>query len=165
MSTHQAPSTGQKTNKSTFSSEGAGAVPNKSLAAESIRAGGEFASNRGAVPGSGPAKDNRASAPGSANTNTNPTLENQQSYGGAAPSYVLSQQLNTGGTPHGKNLTEGGFAGSGTSGGRLPEPGSKDDPARAVVSAFAEGQHGRTRQAGLEKDQGEFEALQRDAEA
>jgi hypothetical protein len=32
--------------------------------------------------------------------------------------------------PHGKNLKEGGFEGSGTDGGPLPEPGSMEDPAR-----------------------------------
>lgn len=35
-------------------------------------------------------------------------------------------------SPHGKNIKEGGFAGSGTEGG-MPEPGSKKDPGRVAL--------------------------------
>ena len=122
--------------------EGAGAVVDESLAAESIREGGGFAANRAAEPGSGPARDPRAGAP---NTRGEPhkgegALENQQSYAGTAPSYASSGEFmkDTKG-PHGKNLTEGGFQGSGTDGGVLPEPGSQQDPARVAENSMMEG--------------------------
>jgi len=60
-------------------------------------------------------------------------LESQQSYGGAAPSYAANQRFRDPAGPHGKNLKEGGFEGSGTEAGPLPEPGSMEDPARAAT--------------------------------
>lgn len=61
------------------------------------------------------------------------SLPNQQSYGGAAPSYLAGQQRRDPAGPHGRNLREGGFEGRGTGAGPLPEPGSAQDPARAAV--------------------------------
>ncbi|KAK0733301.1 hypothetical protein B0T26DRAFT_614436, partial [Lasiosphaeria miniovina] len=62
------------------------------------------------------------------------SLENMDSYAGAAPSYVNrgATQADTAG-PHVRNLTEGSFQGSGTAGGPLPEPGSKKDQARLAI--------------------------------
>lgn len=60
-------------------------------------------------------------------------LESQESYGGAAPTYVTNQRYRDPAGPHGKNLQEGGFEGSGTEAGPLPEPGSKDDPTRTAM--------------------------------
>ncbi|KAK0702608.1 hypothetical protein B0T21DRAFT_388027 [Apiosordaria backusii] len=58
-----------------------------------------------------------------------------EKQGQKAPTYVehlIHAAEETGGKPHGKNLTEGGFEGSGTAEGALPEPGSEDDPGRAA---------------------------------
>jgi hypothetical protein len=73
-------------------------------------------------------------APGNAPQTTN--LEGQ---GGPAPSsHAATRQQHAGG-PHGKNLTEGGFEGSGTEAGPLPEPGSEQDPTRAATSEMRGG--------------------------
>ncbi|KAK4142061.1 uncharacterized protein C8A04DRAFT_38580 [Dichotomopilus funicola] len=50
-----------------------------------------------------------------------------------APTYVASQYIRNPAGPHGKNLHEGGFEGSGTAEGALPEPGSMEDPGRAAL--------------------------------
>jgi len=115
-----------------------GAIDSSSLAADSIRSGGDFASNPGASPGSGPASDPRAAAPGTADS-AHSGLDSQESYGGKAPGYATHIQHNQ--KPHGRNLTEGGFAGSGTGDGRLPEPGSKNDPAREAVKKMVGSRH------------------------
>ncbi|KAK0615045.1 hypothetical protein B0T17DRAFT_540930 [Bombardia bombarda] len=182
MSTNRvSPGAGQKvtpTNPPT-TQESAGAIDASSLAAESIRSGGAFSSNRGAIPGSSPAQDDRKRAPGQGGTSASGTLANQESYGGVAPSYVNSAPQDHSG-PHGRNLTEGGFAGSGTAGGRLPEPGSKQDPSRmAELKMGLTGGKGmgsgtgRSRREGgqeqgddweVETERG-FEALKRDEEA
>ncbi|KAK4126683.1 hypothetical protein N657DRAFT_687117 [Parathielavia appendiculata] len=57
----------------------------------------------------------------------------QEPQGQAAPSYVPNQRYRDPAGPHGKNLTEGGFEGSGTEGGPLPEPGTMDDPTRVAT--------------------------------
>ncbi|KAK3682144.1 hypothetical protein B0T22DRAFT_521204, partial [Podospora appendiculata] len=170
MSTHN-PSEGQKVTTSKnapFTSEGAGEVSAQSLAADSIRSGGAFASNRGAMPGSGATADAHARTPGTADS-AYAGVETQQSYGGAAPSYVNAQAASPAGSgPKGMSLTEGGFAGSGTDGGALPEPGSKRDPARLAEQHMGLG--GQNREPGVEgggrlgKGEGEqpFAALERD---
>ncbi|KAK0707577.1 hypothetical protein B0H67DRAFT_685866 [Lasiosphaeris hirsuta] len=110
--------------------EGVGSLAADSLASDSIRAAGAFASNPHATPSAEATTNPHASAPGTRSSGKQ-GLENQESYGGAAPSYVDSQfAVRDGSGPHGRNLTEGEFAGSGTAGGRMPEPGSKEDPAR-----------------------------------
>ncbi|AEO64527.1 uncharacterized protein THITE_2110756 [Thermothielavioides terrestris NRRL 8126] len=76
------------------------------------------------------------------------SLENQQAYGGPAPSYVLNQRHRDPAGPHGKNLTEGGFEGSGTAEGPLPEPGSIQDPARVAARDLRAGMAGRGGDAG-----------------
>jgi len=115
-----------------------GAIDSSSLAADSIRSGGAFASNPGASPGSGPASDARTAAPGTADS-AHSGLDSQESYGGKAPGYATHSQHNQ--KPHGKNLTEGGFEGSGTAIRRLPEPGSKDDPAREALKKMVGSMH------------------------
>ncbi|KAK4240210.1 hypothetical protein C8A03DRAFT_13455 [Achaetomium macrosporum] len=85
---------------------------------------------------------------------TDLSLENQQAYGGAAPTYVSNQRYRDPGGPHGKNLTEGGFEGSGTEGGPLPEPGTIDDPTRAAQSNFRSGMASQGRDAGPRQTQG-----------
>ncbi|KAK3935534.1 hypothetical protein QBC46DRAFT_242577, partial [Diplogelasinospora grovesii] len=144
---HKAPSAGQKVQlgeNAPITREGAGPVPDESLAAESIKSGGAFSENRGAIPGSGPQRDPGAGAPytrgeppkdlrsrDESQGGSGDALENQKSYAGPAPTYVLSREfMKDKKGPHGKNLKEGGFEGSGTDGGPLPEPGSMEDPAR-----------------------------------
>jgi hypothetical protein len=143
-----------------------GAIDSSSLAADSIRSGGDFASNPGASPGSGPASNPRAAAPGTADS-THSGLDSQESYGGKAPGYATHTQYNQ--TPHGRNLTEGGFAGSGTGGGRLPEPGSKDDPAREAVKGLIGSRHAPTginhKKEGVLSNEQPFKALGGDASA
>ncbi|KAL2162396.1 hypothetical protein VTH06DRAFT_7309 [Thermothelomyces fergusii] len=66
-------------------------------------------------------------------------LESQRSYAGPAPTYVTNQRHRDPAGPHGKNLKEGGFEGSGTEAGPLPEPGSMEDPARIATGLAAQG--------------------------
>jgi hypothetical protein len=82
------------------------------------------------------------------------SIENQQAYGGAAPTYVSNQRYRDPGGPHGKNLTEGGFEGSGTEGGPLPEPGSMDDPSRVAQANFRSGMASQGRDAGPRQTEG-----------
>ncbi|KAK4191145.1 hypothetical protein QBC35DRAFT_448761 [Podospora australis] len=155
--------------------ENAGLVDASSLAAQSTRAGGGFASNPGqkrqqAQSGSTPSPEEyESSTTGASSTDksTSAGLESAQmsSHGGTpakstqtqekisqkkqekqtpegqgapAPSYVenvlYSSRLTSG--PHGKNLKEGGFEGSGTAEGPLPEPGSEQDPSRAALGGL-----------------------------
>ncbi|KAK0644526.1 hypothetical protein B0T16DRAFT_198025 [Cercophora newfieldiana] len=153
------PSTGQKVTPSqppTTTPHSHGEIDPSSLAAESLRAQGAFSSNAGASPGDQPATSPGAHAPGSTNK-PHSGLEAQESYGGTAPSYVNAQFRVDDGGAKGKNLTEGGFAGSGTGGGRLPEPGSKNDPGRAGLEGFVEG--GKKVGGGGVKEEGQFGVL------
>lgn len=116
--------------------ETAGIVDSESLAAESVREGGGFASNRNAQPenpssqeptsssqadelSAAPNADARAVAKDTTSTNaasydeaTNSGAYRGQnmpdSYAGTAPSYISSQYAKDKNGPHGKNLTEGG---------------------------------------------------------
>jgi len=150
--------------------EGIGAVASDSLAADSIRSGGGFTSNVGATPGSGPAATPHASKPGTsgkAGANNPDSLANQTSYAGLAPSYVSSHGQKSESQPGGRSLTEGGFSGSGTAGGRLPEPGSARDPARETVRGIVDQSGGGGGERGTRKraDEQPFKALGGDAEA
>lgn len=157
--------------------EAPGNVPEGSLAAESARKGGAFASNPGQQQQHEQAPQKRSQQPqsssqsgGTPDKTTSLNLENQQTargtgtgtgqgheqarkqpttdtsktagggletqpkaYGGPAPTYLAGQMHRDPAGPHGKNLTEGGFEGSGTERGPLPEPGSVQDPGRAAV--------------------------------
>ncbi|KAF5237683.1 hypothetical protein FANTH_10710 [Fusarium anthophilum] len=116
--------------------EGAGTVPNESLAAESLKEGGEFASNEGihgenqptsrsentsagrntdtsSAPSSGSdskssgaAPKSSDSAPKSSGTDSKSSDSAPKSLAGTAPSYVDNQYIQESG-PHGKNLKEG----------------------------------------------------------
>ncbi|KAG8409927.1 hypothetical protein J3458_019000 [Metarhizium acridum] len=107
--------------------EPAGAVPTDSLAAESYRAGGEFAKNRNAEPGNIPSR-------------AIPLSQADDSTAELAPSYINSQYISDKGGPHGKNLKEGGFDNQGVQDGVRKafdsEPGSVDDPGRLAEVKF-----------------------------
>ncbi|KXX77872.1 hypothetical protein MMYC01_205791 [Madurella mycetomatis] len=118
-------------------------------------------------------------APSAGMKTTSLDLENRQAQRGAegqgadAPSYAHGSHYDrerlegTGvGRPHGKNLHEGGFEGSGTGEGALPEPGSIDDPARLAERAMVGGtrSHGGPREAGI-RDERRYEALDGDEPA
>ncbi|KAK4249718.1 hypothetical protein C7999DRAFT_39201 [Corynascus novoguineensis] len=144
--------------------EATGKVAQDSLAAESLRKGGEFAANTpagGQYPEQGPQKQSQqhsgthqtstgagtgnkttslgqenqqtSSGTGQTSTGSGGGLESQRSYAGPAPTYVYNQWYREPGGPHGKNIKEGGFEGSGTEGGPLPEPGSMEDPSRIAT--------------------------------
>lgn len=119
--------------------EGAGAVAPDSLAAESAT----FThSNRNAAPGSGPAQTSgKVSAPGEGLASaggTSGSLENQQSYAGAAPSYVNRLYQADRGGPKGKNLKEVESFGGGAKQGDpfAAEVGGEMDPGRAAEARF-----------------------------
>ncbi|KAL2149166.1 hypothetical protein VTH82DRAFT_8514 [Thermothelomyces myriococcoides] len=137
--TNKAPSAGTKVTTGEnipVTREAPGSVPKDSLAAESVRRGGGFASNPGQQQGEGaqrrPQQQPRSQSEGSG------ILESQHSYAGAAPTYVANQWHRDPAGPHGKNLKEGGFEGSGTAAGPLPEPGSKEDPSRIATGLAAQ---------------------------
>ncbi|KAK1776111.1 hypothetical protein QBC45DRAFT_227058 [Copromyces sp. CBS 386.78] len=117
--------------------EGVGSVPSDSLAADSIRSGGAFAQgNPSASAGDSASQNSRVKPPGSAHQ-SHPTSQQKHEnpeQGGKAPTYAhAGQDLTDQSGPHGKNIKEGGFAGSGTEGGSMPEPGSKRDPGRVAL--------------------------------
>ncbi|KAH8887113.1 hypothetical protein GQ53DRAFT_768577 [Thozetella sp. PMI_491] len=138
--------------------EGAGYVASDSLAAESFREGGAFASNRGGQPDEAaggdsrstdgpqfhepaqdPAYETRQFAPtqeGSSNTHRIPNAE----QGATAPSYVNTQYSRDASGPHGKNITEGFDDSSqyrdGLKAAFNAEPGSEDDPSRIAEQNF-----------------------------
>lgn len=123
----KAPSEGTKVNpgeNAPVVREGAGAVASESLAAQSVREGGEFASNRNIneVAGNGAGVTSQqhisAGAPG-------------EPQGQAAPSYVSSLYIREPGGPHGKNITEDPEM-IGRPGKFNVEPGSLEDPGRVA---------------------------------
>ncbi|KAK4042641.1 hypothetical protein C8A01DRAFT_33305 [Parachaetomium inaequale] len=184
--TNRAPSAGTKVTTGEnipTSREAPGNVPEGSLAAESARKGGEFASNPGQEQapqkrsqqassrsgtheaGTAPSKttslhlENQQTARGTggkktAKESSSGGLESQQSYGGAAPSYAANQRFRDPAGPHGKNLKEGGFEGSGTEAGPLPEPGSMEDPTRAATRDLKAGMASMVKGAGPSKQTG-----------
>lgn len=119
--------------------EGVGSVPSDSLAADSIRSGGAFAQgNPSASAGDSVSHNPRANPPGTAHQ-THPTSQSLKhedpEQGTKAATYAhAGQDLSDQSGPHGKNIKEGGFAGSGTEGGSMPEPGSKRDPGRVALN-------------------------------
>lgn len=215
--------------------EGPGAIPNQSLAAESIKHGGAFAENPDATAGKPPAADSSAKsghhatgaagqasyqageAPsskaattshekkaheikqhetkkhetrqqaqkshqekpsghtgakashdaGHGETYAEAVASHKKEGGGAsgieevmhtAPTYVSSSFVRDTGGPHGKNLKEGGFEGSGTGKGNLAEPGSLGDPGRVAEAHFAKinkevGREAGPRQGKLDNEQ------------
>ncbi|CAH0044427.1 unnamed protein product [Clonostachys solani] len=138
--------------------EAAGTIPSESLAAESYREGGAYASNVGAhlegsntstskkksesrkldaAPSTGYRKEPQDESYENPNARNTGRSENMpESYAGEAPSYVNSQYVDTHG-PKGKNLHEG-FDDSGTRDGiqaaMNAKIGSKNDPSRLAES-------------------------------
>ncbi|KAF9773263.1 hypothetical protein IL306_008958 [Fusarium sp. DS 682] len=180
----KAPSHGQKVDlgqNAPVKQEGAGAVPNESLAAESLKEGGDFTSNEG-IHGenqsasrtentSAGRNTNTSSAPSSGNaskssgTTSKSSDSAPKSLAGTAPSYVLNQYIKESG-PHGKNIKEG-IDDSNTQDGLKKaleaEPGSQDDPSRVAELQFqqkqtAAGRYAGPKQSGLE-DKTAFDAL------
>ncbi|KAM7221347.1 hypothetical protein V8F06_003315 [Rhypophila decipiens] len=180
MSSNQAPSAGQKVHvhpakNAPLKTEAPGSIESQSLAADSIRSGGAFTSNPNAKEsniGSGPTETPHASKPGSSGkvgANNPDSLLNQDSYAGTAPSYVgnakgefVSEESQT---PKGRNLTEGGFAGSGTSGKGMPEPGSLNDPGRAALKGESNTKGGNNEGGVRRRDEQPFGALGGDTSA
>ncbi|KAF5555469.1 hypothetical protein FPHYL_8258 [Fusarium phyllophilum] len=172
--------------------EGAGPVPNESLAAESLKEGGEFASNEGvhgenqptsrsentsagrntdtsSAPSSGSNSKASSSASKSSGTASKSSDSAPKSLAGTAPSYVLNQYIKESG-PHGKNLKEG-IDYSNTEDGLKKalesEPGSQDDPSRLAEQQFQLNQTAAGRDAGLKQSELEgksaFDALNNEA--
>lgn len=80
--------------------EGAGAVQSESLAAQSVREGGEFANNRNINE---VGDKTGASITSQLHSSVGASAEPQ---GQAAPGYVSSQYTRDPAGPHGKNITE-----------------------------------------------------------
>ncbi|KAI1044382.1 hypothetical protein LB504_013158 [Fusarium proliferatum] len=169
--------------------EGAGTVPNESLAAESLKEGGEFTSNEGthgenqptsrsentsagrntdtsSTPSSGESKaKSSSSASKSSGTASKSSDSAPKSLAGTAPSYVDNQYIKESG-PHGKNLKEG-IDYSNTKDGLKKalesEPGSQDDPSRLAEQQFQQNQNAVGRDAGPKQSELEgktpFDAL------
>ncbi|KAJ4013996.1 uncharacterized protein FIESC28_07447 [Fusarium coffeatum] len=157
----KAPSEGQKVDlgqNAPVKEEGPGKVASESLAAESAKEGGDFASNEGIR------SENQASS-GSENTSAGRTTNTSsapssntrsaqsgsaKSNAGTAPSYVDNQYIKASG-PHGKNITEG-FDDSKTEDGLKKalnaEPGSENDPSRVAELQFQQNQTAAGRDAG-----------------
>ncbi|KAM0199455.1 hypothetical protein ACHAPA_005014 [Fusarium lateritium] len=164
-----APGKGQKVDlgqNAPIKEEGAGKVASESLAAESTKDDGEFASNEGIrsenQPSSGSETNpgrttNTSSVPssGSENTSSGRTTNTSSapssgSGSGTAPSYVNNQYIKASG-PHGKNLKEG-IDDSNTEDGLkkalASEPGSENDPSRVAELQFQQNQTAAGRDAG-----------------
>ena len=164
MSPQKAPSEGTKVDlgrNAPVKQEAAGPVPTESLAAESYKEGGAFASNQGIRTENLQSSDTSRAAKLDPAPNAqyreaahDTTSYNAASYdeatgrsdakpksdAGTAPSYVNNQYIRDPKGPHGKNLQEGGWDDSKTRDGLQAalnaEPGSEDDPARAAEYQF-----------------------------
>jgi hypothetical protein len=185
----KAPSEGQKVDlgqNAPVKEEGPGKVAPESLAAESAKEGGGFASNEGirsenqASSGSentSVGRTTKTSSVHSANTSSAPSSNSNsnsnsaqsgsaKSNGGTAPSYVENQYIKASGGPHGKNITEG-FDDSKTEDGLKKalnsEPGSEDDPSRVAELQFQQSQTAAGRDAGPKQtglaNESSFDAL------
>lgn len=142
-----------------------------SLAAESYREGGDFASNSGVHSENQSASDYNTSS-GTTQLEAVPDTENRkqahdtssyegqlgsggrsqdQSSAGTAPSYVSNQYARDSSGPHGKNIHEG-FDDAGVRDGLkaalASEPGSKDDPSRLAEKQFEQSQNSASRAGG-----------------
>lgn len=87
-------------------------------------------------------------------TSSSSQQQGLEGQGGPAPTYVNSQRYRDPAGPHGKNLKEGGFEGSGTEAGPLPEPGSMEDPSRVATGLGSQGQGQGQRQGKKGGEQG-----------
>ncbi|KAG5791822.1 hypothetical protein H9Q69_009127 [Fusarium xylarioides] len=173
------PSHGQKVDlgqNAPVKEEGAGTVPNESLAAESLKEGGESENtsagrntDTSSAPSSGSNSKASSSASKSSGTASKSSDSAPKSLAGTAPSYVLNQYIKESG-PHGKNLKEG-IDHSNTEDGLKKalesEPGSQDDPSRLAEQQFQLNQTAAGRDAGLKQSELEgksaFDALNNEA--
>lgn len=161
MSTNKAPSEGQKVDlgqNAPTKTEGTGAVPSGSLAAESAREGGEFANNPSSrtenvsAGGNSSSRSENASSNNTSSRSENTGSSNTESAtsAGTAPTYVNAQYIKESG-PHGKNITEG-FDDSKTEDGIKKAfeaaPGSINDPSRQAELQFELNQNAQSRGAG-----------------
>ncbi|KAF4501032.1 hypothetical protein FAGAP_2751 [Fusarium agapanthi] len=178
------PSHGQKVDlgqNAPVKDEGAGAVLNESLAAESLKEGGEFASNEG-IHGENqpPSRSENTSAGRNTDTSSAPSSGSDskssgaapkssdsapKSLAGTAPSYVDNQHIKESG-PHGKNLKEDIDYSNTKDGLRKAlesEPGSQDDPSRLAEQQLQQNQNAAGRDAGPKQSELEgktpFDAL------
>ncbi|KAL4726908.1 hypothetical protein ACLX1H_005806 [Fusarium chlamydosporum] len=160
----KAPSEGQKVHlgqNAPIKEEGAGKVASESLAAESVKEGGDFASNEGIrSENQSSSRSENTSAGRTTNTSSAPSSNSAQSgstesgsaksNAGTAPSYVENQYIKASG-PHGKNITEG-FDDSKTEDGLKKalssEPGSDNDPSRVAELRLQQSQTAAGRDAG-----------------
>ncbi|KAF6828217.1 hypothetical protein CMUS01_08671 [Colletotrichum musicola] len=142
QSSNKAPSAGTKVQpgaSAPATSEPTGPVPSGSLAAESARGGGAFASNAGVDSSSG-----TGAAPGSGTSSV-------PGQAGAAPTYVNNQYIRDQSGPHGKNITEGLDANDTKDGVQeafKSEVGGENDPSRAAERHFQLSQTKGARDAG-----------------
>lgn len=177
MSTNKAPSEGQKVDlgqNAPTKTEGTGAVPSESLAAQSSREGGDFSSNPSSRSENVPAGRHSSSSTGrTENTSNTGSSQNEGSAAsaGTAPTYVNAQYIKSSG-PHGKNLTEG-FDDSKTEDGVQKAfnatPGSINDPSRQAELQFELNQNAQSRGAGPKQgeltNETKFDALNANASA
>ncbi|KAH7226706.1 hypothetical protein BKA60DRAFT_630255 [Fusarium oxysporum] len=166
----KAPSHGQKVDlgqNAPVKQEGAGSIPNESLAAESLKEGGEFTSNESIHGENQPtSRSENASAGRNTNISSAPSSGSASKSSDSAPSYVENQYIKASGGPHGKNLKEG-IDDSNTKDGLKKalgsEPGSQDDPSRLAEQQFQQNQTAAGRDAGPKQSELEgktaFDAL------
>lgn len=169
MSPNKAPSEGQKVDlgkNAPTKTEGTGAVPSESLAAQSAAHGGEFSNN----------PSSRTENVSSGNTygrseNTSSSNTGSAASAGTAPTYVNAQYAKASG-PHGKNITEG-FDDSKTEDGVKKAfeaaPGSINDPSRQAEQQFELNQNAQSRGAGPKQgelsNETKYDALDANASA
>ncbi|CAG8984249.1 hypothetical protein HYALB_00010505 [Hymenoscyphus albidus] len=156
--------------------EGAGAVVSDSLAAESARAGGGFASNRDTDPfgakGSNSIFTNRDT---SSATRLDPAVDaeareaesdwaeekklgasgGQRGSARTAPSYVSSQFVDSKG-PKGENLTEGFEGGAGNNASFNGDIGGRNDPGRKALDKIVKDNADASEMAGMPKQMGDI---------
>ncbi|KAL7784610.1 hypothetical protein V8C37DRAFT_420443 [Trichoderma ceciliae] len=129
--------------------EAAGVVTSESLAAESIREGGEFAQNRNAQPEviSGSDLKTQSGREGG-----------HAAEAGEAPGYVADQYITDTKGPHGRGIKEGisdevGVRNDGLERALRSEPGSEDDPSRLAERQMLQRQSLRDRGSGPRQSQ------------
>ncbi|KAL7942871.1 hypothetical protein V8C42DRAFT_141441 [Trichoderma barbatum] len=158
------PSTGTKVDQgqdAPVHREAAGIAATESLAAESIRHGGEFAQNRHAQPKEISGGDIKSQSLHEGD---------EGGYAGEAPGYVVDLTDTKG--PHGKNIKEGiadeaGVRYDGLERALRSEPGSEDDPSRLAEAQMLQRQSLGARGAGPRQSHLEggtiYDALDREA--
>lgn len=144
--------------------EGAGIVANDSLAAESVNAGGEFASNRNINTSSTSTSTNNPASQKPHETPAEVAAGTNSSQGAAAPTYVNAQNIRDPSGPHGNNISEDAEM-TGRPAKFDVEIGSKDDPARQAEKSFGGRQVGGAPGGGNGNGEQPYEALGRETDA